>query len=349
MYLGKLSPHQELNPDMKKSYLGVREELKNPKFSDIFVLLGGLLGGESLSDLPELTQEMLTCPPFLKYFFMEAKSYKEAWAVAPVAVMLCGDLKTTGLVVEAIETGFGSKQHDALRPYFRVIKVILDIEDSHQEVRVDMFMSMLERTLTNPQQQKYWKIIDFEVDHVIRLAKRNTLVAQWLHNKQKLLDDLLIWFATNEDPPRNKADVMQADRKPLEQPCRYALPKSLAQQEVYKFSQTTNWGPYHISVADKVAMLELLKSSPDALSEEDASDSDRDLCDRKYALDDQVEVRDDRNDWLACTIVKVFTNGYVRIHYNGYKDDYDENIDVGSNRLAPIGSFEHFKPKKPKV
>jgi hypothetical protein len=51
-------------------------------------------------------------------------------------------------------------------------------------------------------QQQYWKITDFCLEHLIRLAKRFDSVVGWLHANGQKLSWMLDWLVLHPNPPR---------------------------------------------------------------------------------------------------------------------------------------------------
>lgn len=336
LYLGPLSPHPELNPGTTNA-MGTRVAMLEPNLQSLFSLLGSLVEGVSLENMSPLLGEMLTVKAFLQNFIMEATTYRVGLGVVAVLSTLCRDLTIARQIIAIIEAGMLQHPHDSMRPFFRVIQGILAVEGPNQDVLINLFMEMLVRSTMHPDQRHYWKIIDFLADHILRLAKKNGKVADWLHHNTAFVEFVLKWFDANPTPP-----LTTVDRKALNSATLYAQPLG------FIFTQTSQYGPYHISVADKVALFRQIQHDPSALVSAGGSDSDRDVETRQYELKQFIEVLDEQRTWLRCEVIDLDRNlQKIKVHYCGFLEKYDEWIPVTSKRIAPDGAFQHLKPKQP--
>jgi len=342
VYLGPKSPHPELNLVASSSSSGLRTRMKNPDCTWLFKFLS-VIAGNSLSNVSELGQEMLTCTEFLEAFLIEGTRFKSSLGVNYIAMELSKDVKMSAKISAIIGNGMSNRAHDQCRPYFRVINAILGMEDAYQAERVDVFMRMLVAVLNA--QSGYWKVVDFCVDHIIRLAKKNVVARQWLADNSEHVDFMINWFRSYPTPPTGIISIeggeMVLDRMRL-QPGTATL---LYHQHDFMYTQSSQKHPYHLPVVDKVNALNAIKGQGE-LDMNNAADSDQELQDRKLEVKDFIDVLDEQNNWLKAQVVAVRPGGVVRITYCGFKDTYDCNIDMASTRIAPLHKFSVPKTKE---
>jgi len=195
------------------------------------------------------------------------------------------------------------------------------------------------------EQRHFWKIFDFCADHVIRMAKKIPAVRQWLNSNVEHVDFMMAWFEENPTPPlTNASQYMMLDKPRLNE----GNASLIYEQQEFVYTQTHPHIAYHLSVAQKIAALSLIKDYPDQLHDEQASDSDKENQKRKLQLGDYIDVLDDRNMWKRCEVIGVYGNGWVKIRSCNYLsqyryDDDETDIEETDPRIAPDGKFSNYR------
>jgi hypothetical protein len=67
-------------------------------------------------------------------------------------------------------------------------------------------------------------------------------------------------------------------------------------------------------------------------------DSDIDFSERMFHIGDSYDVLDSCNNWLESVVVGVDGDDII-FHYDNYNSKWDETIDRGSRRIAPLGKY----------
>lgn len=327
MHLGPRSPHPELGTAPAASAMGVQVRRSTADIVGLFKLISSIVKGTQLSDLSDLGREMLTCQPFLDDLLSRGTNHQAAVGINEIANQLCSNMEMTTRVTAAIKEGMLCRAHDEIRPFFRVIMAVTLLEDENQTARVNKFMTMLVEVLQ--ERTKYWKVFDFCVDHIIRMAKKNPLVKAWLAARGELLDSIIQWFTNYPAPPnRNNPDPhMELDWVTN----RYRQPQMA-------FTQSSKNQPYNLPVRDKIDALTKIKNNQE-LDMENADDSDKALADRKFVKNQLLDVLDEQNHWLVCRVLDT-RPGYVTLQYVKYPSaQYTHEREVWNRGIAPHGMF----------
>jgi len=196
-------------------------------------------------------------------------------------------------------------------------------------------------------QNIYWKETDYCIEHLIRLSKNLPCVKEWLlEHKDRLscLSDFLKKYP--EFPPKEvSSEVLlhKPKKKILMNNPRFGYHGTAEQPHGYVFSQIHPIRPYGLPIQDKLAYLEALTNDTvDEIDDGRSGDSDDDFesqnRNRWFKLKEVIDVQDGEFKWYRAQVKNVWDH-YIYITYLGYKDDYDEWIDVQSPRVAPKGTF----------
>jgi len=225
-----------------------------------------------------------------------------------------------------ISLGIEEHHEDVVRCYFRILNAILAIRDSLSTKRLAVTLSSLMNVMES--QQQFWKITDFCIEHLIRLAKKFDPAYLWLHNNGNKLSWMLDWLLLHPNPPRT-GEGMQ-----MHKPNRHE-------------SLGSSYGPTGISTIKKKAALDAIKDGMQ-LEKLLEPETDADLGDRTFTRLEWVDIRDTVNKWCLGQIVDL-AEGRVLVHYDGWPSKWDEWLDVGSQRLAAAGKHttkDDWKRKK---
>jgi len=219
----------------------------------------------------------------------------------------------------AIEEG----THDTVRPHFRVLLSVLSIEDDLQKQRVDWVVSSL---LSSMQVlQRYWKITDLCIEHLIRMAKQCPLACAWLQTNTSRYAWVIDWLTENENPPVHHHHTMSVVK-----PGRtFSTPQWPAQGASY---------PTHTGLhpKQKKRALEKIKAKA-ALGTDNASDSDEDLEEREFEVGDRVDCLNSTNPprWVVAEVVQV-CGRRATIRFDGWNTS-EEWVDMADPRIARLG------------
>jgi len=224
--------------------------------------------------------------------------------------------KFTKDIIGAVTNVLEESSFDEVRPIFRVFTALLGIKDSLQNERVDWSLSVL--LVTMKQQEKYWKITDLCIEHLVRLAKKNADVYAWLRNHQDRWVWLIDWLNAFPVQPTHM-DQGIALFKP-----------GKGGHNMWRYGAQ----PMGLSGKRKMMILQLVRENKE-VDKADASDSDEDLSERVFTVGQFVDCKDTANKWLISKVVEV-KEGSVFIHYEGWSTKWDEWLDTDSIRVAKL-------------
>ena len=280
---------------------------------------------------PDLDAKLVVLKPFLQRLLQEASSKKRARYVNEVmCTLLTENLPLTEGVVGLISLGIEEHHEDVVRCYFRVINALLGIRDSLAPRRLALTLSSLLNAMES--QQQYWKMTDFCIEHLIRLAKRYESVYVWLNANGQKLSWMLDWLFMHANPPR-QADLVLAGGgvAPVG-----AAGTGIQMHKPHRHEKLApSYGPTGISTVRKKAALDAIKDGL-ALEKLLEPETEADAGDRTWTRLEWVDIRDTVSKWCLGQIVDV-AEGRVLAHYDGWPSKWDEWLDVGSPRLAPAG------------
>jgi hypothetical protein len=308
--------------------MGMSKHRSNADNAALFKLISSIVQGTQLSDLSDLGREMLTCQPFLDTLLSQGFNYRAAVGINEIACQLCNDMDMTARVVAAIQEGMLCRAHDESRPFFRVVMAVTLLQDDNQAARVDLFMRMLVTVLQ--ERRQCWKVFDFCVDHIIRMAKKNAVVKQWLFTKNELVGTMIAWFERNPEPP-SRHNAANPEMSLDFETAQY-------RHSQMAFTQSSKNQPYNLSVAEKIAALSHIQNNQE-MDMDNASDSDKALGDRKMEVGQLWDVLDEQNNWLVCRVLST-RPGFVTLEYVKYPNpQYTHERPVSNRGIAPHGMF----------
>jgi hypothetical protein len=272
---------------------------------------------------------------------MEGTRYRKSLPIADVVATICSDNKDVStMVIGLIADGLRSQSSEQLRPYFRVLMRLQDLADSLlQPERIASILTTLLQCME--ESSMYWKITDFLIDHVIRMAKKNAITRQWLAANGARIDWMSAWIAQNPKPPGdNKTKTMMLERERA----RAGQDSLLYHQQAQTYTQTSPHMPYGLEHKAKLIALDIIKNGTfNDLGADNASDSDKELQDRKIQANDDIDCLDTDLKWLKAKVREVQGNK-VFVHYCGFHKKWDEWIAMTSPRIAKFGRFSPLEP-----
>lgn len=112
-----------------------------------------------------------------------------------VSHIIVQEPSTWDKILMYISEGIEMEEMEGIRPYFRTVTHILFINDELQSARVAIFMS----TLNSIAQvnKKYWSATTCCIEHIIRLARINSLVRDWLLDNSQRWSWMIEWLNIN--------------------------------------------------------------------------------------------------------------------------------------------------------
>jgi len=215
-----------------------------------------------------------------------------------------------GMITAVIEENV----YDEVRPVFRVLAGLLTIQDSLWKDRLDWMLSTWLAVMK--QQDKFWKITDLCVEHLIRIAKKNNNVFQWLSAHPDRWVWLIDWITQFPNQP-SQMDNNIALYKPNKHPQSWSRGYSLG-----------------LSSKKKRLALEAIREGKE-LDKGDSSDSDEDLSERVFTVGQLIDCKDTANKWLLSKVVDM-KEGYVFVHYESWSSKWDEWIETSDSRIAKL-------------
>jgi len=232
--------------------------------------------------------------------------------------------KFTKEVIGLIVGGVEEFAFDEVRPLFRTFTSLLNIKDSLARDRIEWSLSSLLAVMR--QQERFWKITDLCIEHLIRIAKKNADVYQWMHEHADRWGWLIEWLTAYPNPPTHM-DTNIAMYKPGKGGHHVSM----------MWSMNRGFGPQGLSGKKKKAVLELIRDGKE-IDKSDASDSDEDLSERVFTVNQKVDCKDTASKWLISTVVEV-KEGMVFVHYDGWSNKWDEWLESDSPRIAKLNRY----------
>jgi len=223
-----------------------------------------------------------------------------------------------------VMSGIEEFSFDDVRPLFRTFTGLLNIKDSIRAERIDWALSALLATMK--QQDKYWKITDLCIEHLIRLAKKNDDVYNWLRDHVDRWSWVIDWIAAFPNQPSHMDNNIQ-----LHKPNRGS---SSHHMSIWSPSRGFSQQFGGLSGKKKRAVLELIREAKE-IDKADASDSDEDLSERVFTVGQLVDCKDTASKWLISKVLEV-KEGQVYIHYESWSSKWDEWIDTDSPRITKL-------------
>jgi len=236
-------------------------------------------------------------------------------------------------VVQSVLVGIDQNSYDQVRAYFRVLMAFVNLKDTLQPKRVEWVLTSLLAVMGS--NQKYWKITDFCIEHVIRMAKKCDEVYNWLRTHPDKYEWIFAWIRANPKPPRG---FDQNEQTQLHKPGKGPSEQQLMQHAATQWNVQGHMAyPTHVGLAPgkKLQTLQLIKDGT-PLDKEECSDSDIDLADREFEPGQWVDALDTANKWLCGQIVAV-TQGKIRVHYDGWSEKWNQWFDKASIKVQPLG------------
>lgn len=261
------------------------------------------------------TRTLLAHKSFFTNLLKEAKGVKSGTYVTKILANCCWDNEQLSQsIIAYMSAGLEENFVDHVRPYFRVMNGLVNIQDTLQDKRIEWVLSSVLSTME--MQQRFWKMTDMCIEHLIRTAKNNPKCLKYLSKQGKRLDWIITWLGQHPAPDREC--VLYKPNRP-------------------QFWEVKNY-PTGLSITRKRQTLEQIKDGKD-LDNEGASDSDEDPADfpeRVFAVGDWVDLAD-RNQRWHCAQVTRAENGRVWLQCDGSGPESIEELGVGDLRIRKSG------------
>jgi hypothetical protein len=159
------------------------------------------------------------------------------------------------------------------------------------------------------------------MEHLIRFAKKFSHVYLWLNQHGSKLNWMLDWLLFYQSCPSRDNNIQM--HKPKYEPNPYAQ-----QRDTFAYSHTGQ------PTTRKKVLLDFIKEGKQ-LDNPD-TDSDRDVGDSKFEVNQKIDCKDSVNKWLPAQVVSV-SDGRILVHYEGWTTKWDEWLDTNSSRIADYG------------
>jgi hypothetical protein len=337
LYLGSRSPHPELTVASVDPVTGqaVRPQLEAPNLTPIFGVLAKLVKG-NITKLNELGLEMVTHKAFLQPLLMEAVSFQHKnTVVSLVQEIVTHNPAAFSDVYQFMGKSFEVHQYTQTRPFFRVLTGLCELKDN----KTNEMMAMLTGAFTFNSTSS-WKMTDFIVDYIIRLAKRFPAVKDWLKANPATVDTMSAWLNKYQKPPANldPAAGIVAERKML----RHGCDSILYQTTFFAYTQSSKYCAHNLPTVKKIAALEIIKGG-NPLDTDQAEDSDYVRGQRTFAVEQKVDALDTDAKWLAAFIKEVKST-VIKVSFTGYDPKWDEWFAHSSPKIAELGQFSKSEP-----
>ena len=268
----------------------------------------------TLVDLSEEEMALLVYPDinngFLVHLLQLAATRKKGQIVSAAICHLCRNNEAqTQLLVQCIRRGLEWFDFDSIRSYFRVLTALVLLKDDLQAVRVAAIMSMLLDVIRA--QLRFWKISDFCLDHLIRIAKLSPLALQYIHSHPSDLEPLLNFTFSYPDPPTTSH--------------RYQMQSTAAGVQLFKPREhysvsrpQSAFEAYGLPTRTKLAVLGSLMRGGEVDDAAGAgSDSDQDFSERVLEEGQWIDALDTASKWLCAQVVSV-AGSKVLVRYSGW-------------------------------
>lgn len=280
--------------------------------------------------MSSVSSSMLMSKQFLPRLCLDAVTRRRGRAVNDILVHQSWENeRVSQQLITLIFGGIEAHGYDHQRAYFRVLPALLAIKDSLSSKRIDWIMTSLLNVMKV--QQKFWKITDLCIEHLIRIAKKQPDCCSWLTARAASWEWIIVWLNTNPRPPRGHDGT--------EQTILHKPGKGPAEQSAYQQQMNSHHFPTHVGLAPqaKAAALELIKNGQ-PLDTDECSDSDVDLQDREFEVGQWVDCMDTAHKWLCAQVVQINQNR-VLIHYDGWSDKWNAWYDKSSPRVQAFGKY----------
>ena len=235
----------------------------------------------------------------------------------------------TVLLIQCITRNIHEKDYYELRSHIRVVNILCSINDSLQRHRVDWLLSSLLQAIQT--QGKYWKLMDWCIEHIIRLAKLNQLVYQWLTQHTPYVRSLLMYLEAHPNCPLARTKYASMSITGNKDDIVALKPTNNNSSLLYNAHSFTNYG---LITQQKIDTLQLIIDNQ-SIDTDNTTDSEIDLYDRTFKVGDLVDVQD-QNKWLCAKVVAVEPHR-VQVKYQSYVNSYDW-LAIDSSRILPLGT-----------
>jgi hypothetical protein len=240
------------------------------------------------------------------------------------------------VVVNFIYEGLMANDFDLARGYLRACWSLIQVHDSKVEGRVNLVLAKLCSVIFRS--RKYWRMVDFCIEHLLRMAKKSRLVCKWLLNRPVVIEQLMLWYDANPDPPSANTTFANESDEHLK----------LLKREAYTYSvadTAVNASDAGMTVAEKKKLLTSIRDGvemppppkPDPMTVDD--DRDTDLSERQFRVGDLCDFWCRGAKWFVARVVRVPPSGKrIEVGVVGYIERWNETVDVSDPRIRTLGS-----------
>lgn len=349
-WLGDRSPHPEVN-NMPVDAAGRRvvmgDQYTSADFTYLTPLLRNLMcgtapynseirpitavDGMTLYPLTDVTRDMLfNSDIFFSFIMHDAKTKKRAQFAGDMVVHHSWENEqVSNWVLKNIQKYVSKYDGDHLRPFFRILTRLLELEDSFQKTRVSAFLQWFIRNML--EQHRFWRYTDVCLEHLIRMSKKIPTVKAQLQECSADWEWMIKWVHMFPKPPNGTEENIEMYKH---------------RDTGYRASFTAQ--TFSLPAKEKGRMLTAIRESKD-MDAAIVSDSDEDFSDRFFEVDQRVDCLDSAKKWLKSKIVAVHGDK-VKVSYEGWDSKWDEWLDRWDPRIRELGRFSNsIKPDLERV
>eukprot|EP00742_Colponemidia_sp_Colp-10_P004877 GILJ01005210.1.p1 GENE.GILJ01005210.1~~GILJ01005210.1.p1 ORF type:complete len:2590 (-),score=405.82 GILJ01005210.1:174-7943(-) len=293
-----------------------------------------LLDGGHLS-LTNQELDLLFSTEFLARLCNEGTTRAASRFIGDLCVHLCTDnYNTTALLMHQCLVCFREGDFDEFKPSLRLFTRLLNIDDSLRERRTEEGMKSILAIINDC--SNFYKATEASIDYLFKLCRKNEYVFKWMVTHKADWKWLDAWLRENPSPPMGYATMSKVR---LYKRNRTTSISNTTTSSSSSSSTSSSWSSWGYKAAPTSERLNLLrKLAKGELPDPVAWDSDEDMSLRQYAVEQKYDILDSLGKWLPGTIKRV-TEGQLYIHYDGYKTQFDEWVEIDNDRVAPLGCY----------
>jgi len=312
-------------------------QLYYPDFTTFFRLLRILVTIQPFEKHSDRAKDMLTRREFVTPFMLEAMNSRKAKDIVPIFVHICTNSpEYSEGVIATFRESIKLLNSDQLRPYFRTFLGLIDIQDQWTSWRIKTLMEYLVSLLHD--QERWWKVADMLIEHLIRFAKRSSLVIKWLKEHPDELDWIANWLKQNPKPPLNNKGEIKSDRERADTGV-----VALYHDKYECYCQNSKYVAYGLTTQQKQIQIDLIKNG-DLDSKDVVYDSDEGLDNRQFKVEEKIDCLDTDLCWLPATVLETSPYKGIFVKYDGWSEKWNEWIPVWSPRITKLGTLSQYNP-----
>jgi hypothetical protein len=337
---------------------------ETPDMRGVLKAIHNLLSQTSFDKLPDNAKEFLRREIFYltPYFQGRDTTDRKALVVEIYKLVALNDEMCFEAYAKAQRRLLGDVNHQQMRAVWRVLEAVISSKEGvfDQKQRIDKLLvpicdycvstSTQEQTKSRP-----FKMYDLCVEMLLRLAKKERLVFEWLHGHPEVTS----WmqkFCLDPNKYINQFEREFAYKySPYTKDAYYrTLDKSYKFLNSYAFTSSSLFAPHSTNGKVKAQQAkQIFEGDYDGLDRPvDGYDSDDEREFRTYKVNDEVDVMDNEGKWLAAYVTRILSKPgaqyqEIEVDYvNYHQGQWAEILFSRSAKIAPRGSLSKFERSK---